>query len=80
MPILLSPSFIVFILANVLNFVLIFSGKTELHLVAGLFTISLLLAALAMLLRSAQGRAIGLIVTILALVMATLLAQQSGYA
>ena len=45
MSILLSPSFLIFVLLIVLNFVLIFSGQTPLQLLAGIFTFSLFVAA-----------------------------------
>jgi hypothetical protein len=79
MSILLSPSFLIFVLLIVLNFVLIFSGQTPLQLLAGLFTFSLFIAALLTLIGVAWGRIIGFIVLILSLVMALLLAQQSGF-
>lgn len=78
MSILLSPSFLIFVLLIVLNFVLIFSGKTPLHLVSGLFTVSLLIASVFTLIGVSNGRIIGFIVLILALVMAILLSQQAG--
>ncbi len=79
MSILLSPSFLIFVLLVVLNFVLIFSGQTVLQLLAGLFTIALLIAALMTLIGINHGRIIGFIVLILALVMAVLLSQQAGF-
>lgn len=79
MSILLSPSFLIFVLLIVLNFVLIFSGQTGLQLIAGLFTFSLFIASLLTLIGVMFGRIIGFIVLILALVMALLLAQQSGF-
>ena len=78
MSILLSPSFLIFVLLIVLNFVLIFSGQTPLQLLAGIFTFSLFVAAVLTLIGVAWGRIIGFIVLILALVMALLLAQQAG--
>jgi hypothetical protein len=79
MSILLSPSFLIFVLLIVLNFVLIFSGQTPLQLLAGIFTFSLFVAAVLTLIGVAWGRIIGFIVLILALVMALLLAQQAGF-
>lgn len=79
MSILLSPSFLIFVLLIVLNFVLIFSGQTPLQLLAGIFMFSLFVAALLTLIGVAWGRIIGFIVLILALVMALLLAQQAGF-
>lgn len=79
MSILLSPSFLIFVLLVVLNFVLIFSGETPLQLLASVFTFSLFVAALLTLIGVAWGRIIGFIVLILALVMALLLAQQAGF-
>lgn len=79
MSILLSPSFLIFVLLIVLNFVLIFSGQTPLQLLAGIFTFSLFVAAVLTLVGVAWGRIIGFIVLILALVMALLLAQQAGF-
>ena len=79
MSILLSPSFLIFVLLIVLNFVLIFSGQTPLQLLAGIFTFSLFVAAVLTLIGVAWGRIIGFIVLILALVMALLLAQQEGF-
>lgn len=79
MSILLSPSFLIFVLLIVLNFVLIFSGQTPLQLLAGVFTFSLFIAAVLTLIGVAWGRIIGFIVLILALVMALLLAQQAGF-
>lgn len=78
MSILLSPSFLIFVLLIVLNFVLIFSGQKPLQLLAGIFTFSLFVAAVFTLIGVAWGRIIGFIVLILALVMALLLAQQAG--
>lgn len=78
MSILLSPSFLIFVLLVVLNFVLIFSGQTVLHLVAGLFTVSILIASILTLIGVNNGRIIGFIVLILGLVMAILLSQQAG--
>ena len=79
MSILLSPSFLIFVLLIVLNFVLIFSGQTPLQLLAGIFTFSLFVAAVLTLIGVAWGRIIGFIVLILALVMALLLAQQAAF-
>ena len=79
MSILLSPSFLIFVLLIVLNFVLIFSGRMPLQLLAGIFTFSLFVAAVLTLIGVAWGRIIGFIVLILALVMALLLAQQAGF-
>ncbi len=79
MSILLSPSFLIFVLLIVLNFVLIFSGQTPLQLLAGIFTFSLFVAAVLTLIGVAWGRIIGFIVLILALVMGLLLAQQAGF-
>ena len=79
MSILLSPSFLIFVLLIVLNFVLFFSGQTPLQLLAGIFTFSLFVAAVLTLIGVAWGRIIGFIVLILALVMALLLAQQAGF-
>ncbi len=79
MSILLSPSFLIFVLLIVLNFVLIFSGQMPLQLLAGIFTFSLFVAAVLTLIGVAWGRIIGFIVLILALVMALLLAQQAGF-
>jgi len=79
MSILLSPSFLIFVLLIVLNFVLIFSGQTPLQLLAGIFTFSLFVAAALTLLGVASGRIIGFIVLILALVMGLLLSQQAGF-
>jgi hypothetical protein len=79
MSILLSPSFLIFVLLVVLNFVLIFSGESGLQLIAGLFTISLLIAALLTLIGVFEGRIIGFITLILGLVMGVLLMQQAGF-
>ncbi|MGZ0189099.1 MAG: hypothetical protein ACKVH0_14030 [Alphaproteobacteria bacterium] len=79
MSILLSPSFLIFVLLVVLNFVLIFSGKPGLQLIAGLFTMSLLIAALLTLISISHGRIIGFITLILGLVMSVLLMQQAGF-
>ncbi len=79
MSILLSPSFLIFVLLVVLNFVLIFSGQAGLQLIAAIFTISLLIAALLTIIGVSYGRIIGFIVLILGLVMGVLLAQQAGF-
>ena len=79
MSILLSPSFLIFVLLMVLNFVLIFSGKSGLQLLAGVFTVSLLFAALLTLIGMPHGRIIGFITLILGLVMSVLLMQQAGF-
>ena len=55
MSILLSPSFLIFVLLIVLNFVLIFSGQTPLQLLAGIFTFSLFVAAVLTLIGVAWG-------------------------
>lgn len=78
MSVLLSPSFLVFVLLIVLNFVLVFSGKPALHLIAGMFTAALLCAAVMATIGLAAARIIGCIVLVLGLVMALLLAQQAG--
>lgn len=76
--VLLSPSFLIFVLLIVLNFVLIFSGKPALQAVSCLFTASLLIASFGAVLSFASARIVGGIVLMLALVMALLLYQQVG--
>lgn len=79
MSILLSPSFLIFVLLVVLNFVLIFSNQAPLQVLAALFTTALLIAALLTIIAVNYGRIIGFIVLILGLVMALLLSQQFGW-
>lgn len=78
--VLLSKSFVAFVLLVVFNFVLIFSGQPELRALAGVFTLSLALAAGWAMATMAHARMIGLIVMLLALTMALLLSQQMGFA
>ena len=79
MSILLSPAFLIFVLLVVLNFVLIFSGNVGLQVIAGLFTVALILASIFALIAITYGRIIGFITLILGIVMAFLLAQQAGW-